>query len=157
MLPRDFVSVFVGLGSNLGNSQETVEAAIRALSNLPQTQMLSCSSFYQSAPVEAEGPEFVNAVVHFQTRLNAFDLLRACQAIENLAGRERHYVNSPRTLDVDLLIYGDARIDSEFLKVPHPRMQERAFVLHPLRELAPEKVLEADLNFVSGQAIRKIR
>ena len=156
MLPRDFVSVFVGLGSNLGNSKETVEAAIRALSNLPQTQILSCSSFYQSAPVEAEGPEFVNAVVHFQTRLNAFDLLRACQTIENLAGRERHYFNSPRTLDLDMLIYGDARIDSEFLKVPHPRMHERAFVLHPLRELAPEKVLETDLNFVSDQAIRKI-
>ena len=156
MLPRDFVSVFVGLGSNLGNSQETVKAAIRALSNLPQTQMLSCSSFYQSAPVEAEGPEFVNAVVRFQTRLNAFDLLRACQTIENLAGRERHYVNSPRTLDLDMLIYGDARIDSEFLKVPHPRMHERAFVLRPLRELAPEKVLETDLNFVSDQAIRKI-
>jgi len=88
--------------------------------------------------------------------LNACDLLRAFQDIENLAGRERPYVNAPRTLDIDLLLYGDGMIQSPFLRVPHPRMRERAFVLVPLREIAPHLVAEAELLKLKDQAIRRL-
>jgi 2-amino-4-hydroxy-6-hydroxymethyldihydropteridine diphosphokinase len=153
---RELVSVFVGLGSNLGQSQEEVSHAISQLNGLPETQVVSCSSFYQSAPHEATGPDYINAVVLIQTRLNAHALLRQFQAIENDAGRERPYRNAPRTLDVDMLLYGEAVIQSEHLTVPHPRMQTRAFVMLPLSELAPEKVPAKLLVQLGDQAIRKI-
>ena len=153
---RELVSVFVGLGSNLGQSREEVSHAISQLNGLPETQVVSCSSFYQSAPHEATGPDYINAVVLIQTRLNAHALLRHFQAIENAAGRERPYRNAPRTLDVDMLLYGEAVIQSEHLTVPHPRMQTRAFVMLPLSELAPEKVPAERLVQLGDQAIRKI-
>ncbi|MEY4448070.1 MAG: 2-amino-4-hydroxy-6-hydroxymethyldihydropteridine pyrophosphokinae [Pseudomonadota bacterium] len=153
---RELVSVFVGLGSNLGQSQEEVSHAISQLHGLPETQVVSCSSFYQSAPHEATGPDYINAVVLIQTRLNAHALLRQFQAIEDAAGRERPYRNAPRTLDVDMLLYGEAVIQSEHLTVPHPRMQTRAFVMLPLSELAPEKVPAKLLVQLGDQAIRKI-
>ena len=152
---RDFVTVFVGLGSNLGQSLEEVSHAISEINALPDTQVVSCSSYYQSAPHEAVGPDYINAVVQIKTRLDAYTLLAQCQAIENAAGRERPYRNAPRTLDVDLLLFGDASIQSENLTVPHPRMRERAFVLLPLSELAPERVLPSELVHVSGQSIHK--
>jgi 2-amino-4-hydroxy-6-hydroxymethyldihydropteridine diphosphokinase len=92
-------------------------------------------------------------VAEIQTTLSAPDLLLALQRIEQLAGRERPYRNAPRTLDLDVLLYGEARIDSPTLTVPHPRMRERAFVLHPLAELAPERVSEEDRRAVADQAI----
>jgi 2-amino-4-hydroxy-6-hydroxymethyldihydropteridine diphosphokinase len=153
---REFVSVYVGLGSNLGQSLEEVSHAISQLNGLPETQVVSCSSFYQSAPHEAIGPDYINAVVLIQTRLNAQSLLRQFQAIEDDAGRERPYRNAPRTLDVDMLLYGEAMIQSEHLTVPHPRMQTRAFVMLPLNELAPEKVPAELLVQLGDQAIRKL-
>jgi 2-amino-4-hydroxy-6-hydroxymethyldihydropteridine diphosphokinase len=111
------------------------------------------SRFYRSAPVDAGGPDYLNAVAELTTALTAPDLLRALQALENAAGRQRPYRNAPRTLDLDLLLYGDARIDSAELTVPHPRMWERAFVLVPLTELAPQCVPEAALAAVAAQAI----
>ena len=153
---RELVSVFVGLGSNLGQSREEVSHAISQLNGLPETQVVSCSSFYQSAPHEATGPDYINAVVLIQTRLNAHALLGQFQAIEDAAGRERPYRNAPRTLDVDMLLYGEAVIQSEHLTVPHPRMQTRAFVMLPLSELAPEKVPAELLVQLGDQAIRKI-
>ena len=153
---RELVSVFVGLGSNLGQSQEEVSHAISQLNGLPETQVVSCSSFYQSAPHEATGPDYINAVVLIQTRLNAHALLGQFQAIEDAAGRERPYRNAPRTLDVDMLLYGEAVIQSEHLTVPHPRMQTRAFVMLPLSELAPEKVPAKLLVQLGDQAIRKL-
>ena len=153
---RELVSVFVGLGSNLGQSREALSHAISQLNGLPETQVVKCSSFYQSAPHEATGPDYINAVVLIQTRLNAHALLRQFQAIENDAGRERPYRNAPRTLDVDMLLYGEAVIQSEHLTVPHPRMQTRAFVMLPLSELAPEKVPAKLFVQLGDQAIRKI-
>ncbi len=153
---RELVSVFVGLGSNLGQSQEEVSHAISQLNGLPETQVVSCSSFYQSAPHEATGPDYINAVVLIQTRLNAHALLGQFQAIEDAAGRIRPYRNAPRTLDVDMLLYGEAVIQSEHLTVPHPRMLTRAFVMLPLSELAPEKVPAKLLVQLGDQAIRKI-
>jgi len=114
------------------------------------------SSFYRSSPFQADGPDYLNAVVHLQTRLNACDLLRAFQDIENLAGRERPYFNAPRTLDIDLLLYGDGIIQSPWLQVPHPRLRERAFVLLPLHEIAPQWVAEAELLKLQDQVICKL-
>lgn len=154
MTQREFVSAYIGLGANLGDARQAIFDAVNALKQLPLTQVRDCSSLYRSEPVAAKGPDFFNAVVHLQTQLNPIDLLRACQQIENRAGRERPYPNAPRTLDLDVLLFGTASVQSSELCVPHPRMRERAFVLLPLHELAPHLVQEAELLKVKGQAIQ---
>lgn len=150
---RDPVTAFVALGANLGDARTTVLSAFDGLASLPQTQLKACSRLYRTAPHEATGPDFINAVVRIDTLLSAPQLLDALQTLENAAGRERPYVNAPRTLDLDLLLYGDACIDSPRLTVPHPRMQGRAFVLRPLADVAPERVSVADLQVVRAQSI----
>ena len=150
------VIAHVGLGANLGPAAQGVALALQALDGLPGTHLLRGSSLYRSAPFEAGGPDFINAVAALQTRLNAPELLLALQGLENAAGRRRPYPNAPRTLDLDLLLYGDARIDSPLLTVPHPRLHERAFVLLPLAEIAPERVSAAQLDRVQGQDIVRI-
>ena len=156
MMHRDMVSVFVGLGANLGNAQDAVMQAVESIGKLPNTQLIRCSSLYRSAPVDATGPDYINAVLHIESRINAYDLLNAFQDIENLAGRERPYLNAPRTLDVDMLLFGSANIVSQRLTVPHPRMRARAFVLRPLSELAPHLVSDVDLRKLDDQQIQKI-
>jgi 2-amino-4-hydroxy-6-hydroxymethyldihydropteridine diphosphokinase len=130
--------VFVGLGANLGDAAATVRAAIDALAALPGTVVVARSSLYRSAPVDGPRPDYVNAVAELRTTLEPAPLLRSLQSIEARFGRERPYRNAPRTLDLDLLLYGDRRIDTPELVVPHPRWRERAFVLVPLAEIAPE-------------------
>jgi 2-amino-4-hydroxy-6-hydroxymethyldihydropteridine diphosphokinase len=147
------VTAFIGLGANLGDAQAALHAALAALGALPGTRLARCSRFYGSAPVDAGGPDYLNAVVQLETTLDAFALLRALQSVEDAAGRERPYRNAPRTLDLDLLLYGAARIDSAVLTVPHPRLRERAFVLLPLAELVPERVAARDLAAVAHQRI----
>lgn len=150
---RDPVTAFVALGANLGDAQATVLQALQALAVLPETRLTARSRLYRTAPYEATGPDFVNAVARIETGLTAPALLAALQVLENAAGRERPYLNAPRTLDLDILLYGDACIDSPHLTVPHPRMRGRAFVLHPLADVAPERVSAADWRLVQGQAI----
>ena len=150
------VTAYVALGANLGDARATVNAAIEALDHLPQTRLLRASSLYRTAPWEASGPDFINAVAAIETALGAHELLRALQALELQAGRERPYRNAPRTLDLDLLLYGDAIIDSPELIVPHPRLRERAFVLLPLAEIAPALVSAAELQAVAGQVIERL-
>lgn len=147
------VTAYVGLGANLGEPQQALRAALQALARLPHTRVLRSSRLWRSAPVDAGGPDYVNAVAELETRITAPELLARLQAIEQAAGRERPYRNAPRTLDLDLLLYGDARIDSAMLTVPHPRMRDRAFVLLPLQELAPARVDARDLAAVAGQRI----
>ena len=144
------------MGANLGDARRAVEDAVLAIGHIPETRVVNSSSLYRSAPVDAGGPDYCNAVVHLESRLNAVDLLKAFQAIENAAGRERPYVNAPRTLDIDMLMYGSAEIHSSFLTVPHPRMMERAFVLVPLSELAPHLVKDSDWASHLSQVIHKI-
>ncbi len=129
--------VFVGLGANLGDALSTLRAAFDALGRLPGTVCVARSSLYRSAPVDASGPEFVNAVAELRTRMQPEVLLDALLALEARFGRERPYRNAPRTLDLDLLLYGDRRLSTPRLVLPHPRMHERAFVLLPLTEIAP--------------------
>ena len=128
---------WIGLGANLGDAPATLRAAFAALAALPRTRLRARSSLYRSAPIDAGGPDFVNAVAAIDTGLDAAELLSHLLAIERQHGRERPYRNAPRTLDLDLLLYGDAQIESPALTVPHPRLHVRAFVLAPLAELAP--------------------
>lgn len=133
---------FVALGSNLDDPESKVREAIAALAALPQTRLLAASSLYRSAPVgHADQPDFVNAVAQLATILAPQDLLAALLAIEHDFGRERTFRNAPRTLDLDLLLYGELCINEPGLTVPHPRMQQRAFVLAPLLEIAPACVI----------------
>ena len=129
---------FVGLGANLGDAAAALDAAVLALSALPETTLSARSKTYRSAPIDAQGPDYLNAVVELQTALSAQALLHELQHIENTFGRERPYLNAPRTLDLDLLLHGQSTVASADLTVPHPRLHQRAFVLLPLRELAPD-------------------
>lgn len=129
--------VFIGLGANLGDPGAALEAALSALAELPGTRLVARSRLYRSAPVDAAGPDFLNAVAELSTALEPEALWRELQRIELAAGRRRPFVNAPRTLDLDLLLHGQRRFASEALTVPHPRLQQRAFVLRPLAELAP--------------------
>jgi 2-amino-4-hydroxy-6-hydroxymethyldihydropteridine diphosphokinase len=153
---RERVLACIGLGANLGDAAEQVRDAAHALSKAEGCEDLQLSPLYRTAPHEASGPDYVNAVATLQTRLTAPELLRLLQRLEAEAGRERPYWNAPRTLDLDLLFYGEARMDSPDLQLPHPRWASRAFVLFPLRDLCPHRVTEAMLASVSGQAIRQL-
>lgn len=129
---------FVGLGANLGDPERAIRAAIEALGALEATRVVAASSLYRSAPVDAGGPDYLNAVVELRTGLAPHALLRALLAIEQAHGRARGERNAPRTLDLDLLMYDDRVVRSDALVLPHPRMHERAFVLRPLAEIAPQ-------------------
>jgi 2-amino-4-hydroxy-6-hydroxymethyldihydropteridine diphosphokinase len=128
----------VGVGANLGEPVATVHDAIRELAMLPVVQHLKSSPLYRSAPIEASGPDYVNAVVSFDTAATGLQLLDALQAIERQHGRQRPFRNAPRTLDLDLLLLGDERFHDERLTVPHARMHLRAFVLRPLHDVWPQ-------------------
>jgi 2-amino-4-hydroxy-6-hydroxymethyldihydropteridine diphosphokinase len=153
---RDPVTAYVGLGANLGDAQAAVSEAIAAIARLPGTGVTRRSSLYRTSPVGADGPDYVNAVVEVSTRLTAPEFLARLQALEQAAGRERPYPNAPRTLDLDLLLYGRGRIDSARLQVPHPRMAARAFVLVPLAEIAPDLVQPAQLAAVASQRLTRL-
>lgn len=129
--------VYVALGANLGDPIASLLSAIDALRALPHCTQLQCSGFYRTKPVDATGPDYINAVVSLQTTLSAQELLNQLQAIELAHGRVRSERNAPRTLDLDLLLFGNEHIHTDQLIVPHPRMHLRAFVLRPLAELAP--------------------
>ena len=131
------VSAFIGLGANLGDARATVEAALQELGALPGTRLAEQSSLFRSAPVDAGGDDYVNAVARIETTLSAAELLAALMEIERSHGRERSGHNAPRTLDLDLLLYGRTKIATDTLTVPHPRMTQRAFVLIPLLQIAP--------------------
>lgn len=153
---RPVVRAYVALGANLGDARATVLAAMQSMADLPFTQVTCRSALYRSAPVQAQGPDFINAVVAVDTALNAPELLSKLQQIEDRAGRVRPYPNAPRTLDLDLLLYGSAHVSSGNLTVPHPRMRERAFVLLPLAEIAPDQVDAAQLAALADQRIEKL-
>jgi 2-amino-4-hydroxy-6-hydroxymethyldihydropteridine diphosphokinase len=150
------VQAFVAIGANLGDAEASVKAAMAAIGALQRTQVTARSSLYRSEPVDAEGPDFVNAVVAVRTGLDAEQFLVALQRLEMQAGRERPFPNAPRTLDLDLLMHGNSVMDTPTLTLPHPRMRERAFVLKPLAEIAPDKVPRAALARVTGQVVKRI-
>jgi 2-amino-4-hydroxy-6-hydroxymethyldihydropteridine diphosphokinase len=128
---------YIGLGANLGDARQTIAAAIDTLRQSNGVLTLKQAPLYSSDPVDAQGPIFINTVVAIDTTLEPLSLLDRLQAIEQEHGRERPYRNAPRTLDLDLLLYGTFTIETPRLSVPHPRMHQRAFVLRPLQDLAP--------------------
>lgn len=133
---------YVGLGANIGEPRRQIEAAIAELEKLPDTNSVLASRLYRSAPVGyPDQPDFLNAVARIDTGLDPEALLGHLQEIEKRHGRERPFAGAPRTLDLDLLLYGEQTIASTRLTVPHPRMHERAFVLMPLLEIAPEAAI----------------
>ena len=153
---RPAVTAYVALGANLGDAAATLRDALHRLDHTPGIRLLKASSLYRTAPIDSSGPDYLNAVAEVDTQLTAPTLLAALQAIEHTHGRERPYRNAPRTLDLDLLRYGSATIDSPMLTVPHPRMIQRAFVLVPLAEIAPHAVSAQALDAVADQAIERV-
>jgi 2-amino-4-hydroxy-6-hydroxymethyldihydropteridine diphosphokinase len=136
------VAAYIGLGSNLEDPASQVKAGYDALAALPATELIARSALYRSAPVGyCDQPDFINAVAKVETALGARELLDALLAIELNHGRVRDFPNAPRTLDLDLLLYGDLQLHAPGLTIPHPRMHERAFVLAPLAEIAPQCVI----------------
>jgi 2-amino-4-hydroxy-6-hydroxymethyldihydropteridine diphosphokinase len=131
------IDVYVGIGANLGDARATVKTAFARLAELPTSRLIAQSSLFRTAPIDSSGDDYINAVAHLQTALKAEALLQQLRAIELEFGRERPYQNAPRTLDLDILLFGTDKIASDALTVPHPRMTERAFVLIPLLQLDP--------------------
>ena len=155
------VMAYIALGANLGNATQTVLDAIQAIHDLPQIQVTKQSSLYKTAAMESlpgapQSPDYINAIIEINTLQPANLLISLLQKIEQKAGRNRPYLNAPRTLDLDILLYGDAHIQTETLTIPHPRMWQRAFVLVPLAEIAPGLVSAERLEEVRGQGIERV-
>ncbi|WP_025857122.1 2-amino-4-hydroxy-6-hydroxymethyldihydropteridine diphosphokinase [Pseudomonas sp. CHM02] len=143
--------IYIGMGSNLAAPDRQLRSAIEALAQLPGTTVAGVSAFYQSDSLLPGQPRYTNAVAALDSRLAPLELLDALQAIENDQGRERLERWGPRTLDLDILLFGDRLIDEPRLKVPHYQMHLRAFVLYPLAELAP-----ASLQMPNGQTLNDL-
>ena len=153
---------YIGLGANLGDARAALASAVQELAALPDTRVVALSSLYRTAPIDSSGPDYLNAVAAIDTVLAPEALLDRLQAIETGHGRERPYRNAPRTLDLDLLLHGDAVRATARLTVPHPRLHQRAFVLLPLLELAPVLTapglgaLAAHVDSVRDQRIERL-
>ena len=135
------VTVYIGLGSNIGNREENLSRAVDMLGNIAGIRVTRVSSYYNTSPVGyTEQPDFLNAVAELTTSLTAYELLWHCREIEKQLKRERVIHWGPRTIDLDLLLFGDLILEDELLTIPHPRMLEREFVLKPFNEIAPKIV-----------------
>lgn len=153
---REPVTAYLGLGANLGDARATVALAIADIARCDGVVLTAQSALYRTAPIDSSGPDYINAVVEVRTVLTAPALLQCLHGIEAAAGRARPFRNAPRTLDLDILLFGDGQISSAHLSVPHPRMGQRAFVLVPLAEIAPHRVDAPALQAVLEQAIERL-
>ena len=143
--------VYIGMGSNLADPEDQLRSAVQALAQLPDSRFVGVSGFYQSDSLLPGQPRYTNAVTAIDSTLPPLDLLDALQAIELDQGRERHERWGPRTLDLDILLFGDRLIDEPRLQVPHYHMHARPFVLYPLAELAP-----ASLKLADGRSLSQL-
>jgi 2-amino-4-hydroxy-6-hydroxymethyldihydropteridine diphosphokinase len=154
---------YLGLGANLGDARQTLKDAVVCLAQQHTITVLAKSSLYRTEPIDAGGDDYFNCVVKLETTLPVRHLLALCHKIELHFGRERPFRNAPRTLDLDILLYGEQSIDEPDLIVPHPRLTERAFVLVPLVEIDPALIIaqhgraDALLPAVAGQRIEKMK
>ena len=145
---------YIALGANLERPEDQVRAGFEELAMLPDTRLNAVSSLYRSAPVgHLDQPDFVNAMAAIETALTPRALLDALLEIERRYGRVRDFPNAPRTLDLDIILYGGAHVNEPGLTIPHPRLNERAFVLVPLAEIAPDALVPG-LGRVSDLAAR---
>lgn len=153
---------YLGLGANLGQAKQTLKDAVVCLAQQVGITIAQKSCLYKTAPLDADGDDYLNAILAIETSLSPHALLALCQQLETHFGRERPYPNAPRTLDIDILLYGDMQISDADLTIPHPRMTGRAFVLVPLVEMAPELEIPGQgraaqfLAAVADQRIEKI-
>ena len=153
---------YIGIGANLGDAATNVAQAFAALAALPDTRLVARSDLYRSAPIDADGDDYINAVACIETRLAPTALLAALLAIEQMQGRARSYRNAPRPLDLDILLFGALQLQTAALTVPHPRMTQRAFVLIPLLQIAPAIGIpgigpaQGFVKAVAGQAIVRV-
>ena len=149
---------YIGLGANLGDRRASIEAALKKLDNPPIIKVIRVSALYETTPVGVEDqPEFLNGAAAIETTLSPRELLQALLHLENQMGRVRTLRWGPRVIDLDLLLYGDEQIDLPELTVPHPRLRERAFVLVPLAEIAPDLALPEDGAVISELAQNSLR
>ncbi|MEN8515046.1 2-amino-4-hydroxy-6-hydroxymethyldihydropteridine diphosphokinase [Burkholderia sp. MS455] len=154
---------YIGLGANLGDARQTLKDAVVCLAQQRTISILGKSSLYRTAPFEAGGDDYYNCAVKLDTTLSARELLALCQKIEHHFGRERPYRNAPRTLDLDILLFGADSIDEPDLIVPHPRLTDRAFALVPLVEIEPALDIpargraDAFLAAVADQRVEKVQ
>jgi 2-amino-4-hydroxy-6-hydroxymethyldihydropteridine diphosphokinase len=153
---------YIGFGGNIGDTRQLITDAIICLAQRCELQILNKSCFYQSAPIEALGGDYINAVIQIETQLTPYGLLHICQAVEQEFGRERPYANAPRTLDLDILHFEGVTQNETELILPHPRITERSFVLLPLLEISPNFFLphfgelKTYLPKVADQRIEKL-
>jgi len=148
---------YVGIGSNLDQPRRQVLEALSELDRLPHTRVVKKSSLYRSAPMGHAGqPDFINAVAQLETGLPAERLLAELQGVERRHGRKRSFPNAPRTLDLDILLFGDATMQSGVLTIPHPRMHQRAFVLKPLLEIDPRLPFHQQLESCKDQTVERL-
>ena len=157
-------TVYIGLGSNMDDPVQHVQRAFREIDEIADTALIKVSSLYESAPIgDCEQPAFINAVAEVETMQSPQQLMQSLLEIETLHNRIRANKNGPRTLDLDILIFNEWRIDAPGITTPHPRAHERAFVLHPLLEIAPELYIPGKgfarefLPDVASQSIRKLK
>lgn len=154
---------YLGLGSNLGNTKENIDKALELLTAKETVKLLKTSSYYETAPVGYQQQDwFLNIVAEIETELSPYELLALCNEVEQQLKRERLIRWGPRTLDIDILLYEGFESKVDKLIVPHPRMQERAFVIIPLQEIAPHLNINGlniseIANTLSNQEIRKLR
>lgn len=154
---------YLGLGANLGDARQSLKDAVVCLAQQHTITVLAKSSLYRTEPIDAQGDDYYNLVVKVETTLGAHALLALCHRIEHQFGRERPFRNAPRTLDLDIVLFGDARIDDPDLTIPHPRAAERAFVLVPLVEIDADVAIpgagpaNALLAGVAHQRIEKVQ
>jgi 2-amino-4-hydroxy-6-hydroxymethyldihydropteridine diphosphokinase len=151
------VTAYIGIGSNMGDRQAYCEEAVRLISSFPKTSLVTVSSLYETAPLERADQEwFINCVAAVRTTLSPLELLHACQEVELSLGRKRSVRFGPRTIDLDILFYGDQIIHETDLTIPHSRAHERRFVLEPLAEIAPEFEHPA-LRKTASQILQEMR
>lgn len=157
------IRCFIGLGSNLEKPEQQIKRACKSLQSLPETRLVATSPLYQSTAIgPGDQPDYINGVAELDTALTAEQLLDQLQTIENQQARKREIRWGPRTLDLDLLLFGDNEIDSHRLQVPHPRLHQRNFVLYPLHDLAPNlqlpdgQKLVTLLNQISSSGLKQL-
>ncbi|OGC30620.1 2-amino-4-hydroxy-6-hydroxymethyldihydropteridine diphosphokinase [candidate division WOR-1 bacterium RIFOXYB2_FULL_48_7] len=147
---KGYLTAYLGLGSNVGDREEYIEQAVFLLEKNPNIEVAKRSSNYETEPEGGvEQPPFINAAIEIRTKLSPQKLLDVCQEIETALGREREMEWGPRTIDIDILLYGDQVVSEDRLQIPHPLLHERAFVLKPLREIAPHAlhpILEKEIS-----------
>lgn len=152
-------TAYIGLGANLGNALQQVKDAVATLNHIDGIQVDAVSALYRTAPVDSSGDDYINAVARLLTSLDAGSLLDTLLQVEKAFGRERPYANAPRTLDLDLLLFNTEQRHTPHLTLPHPRMHERAFVLVPLVEIAPDLVIPGKgpaVGFIESVADQRI-